>query len=229
MYENRTFPAGREPASTAQRAESAPSAPPLKGAAGAVLGVLRASGGYARRYDLMAWTGYGTHSVSSALRRLGAMGLITARTSRGPWCAVSVQDVQLPGAAPSNVRISRNSPPPSSSCSPSIVESSQDREDEEQRGANFAQSYRALRQAGIFEPSASQLARLPYVNPQYIAAHVEAALKAGYGLGTAIYRMRHGWDAPPRVGARRKEEDPVIQRQREVEAKIRKFKEPDDP
>jgi hypothetical protein len=228
MCENRTFPAGREQASTDPSSELRRPAPPLKGAAAAVLGVLRASGGYARRYELMAWTGYGAHSVSSAIGRLTGLGLIAARTSRGPWCAVSAQDVQLPDAAPSSVRISRNSPLPSS-CSPSIVESSQDREEEEQRGADFARSHRALLQAGIFEPAASELARLPYVNPEYIAAHVEAALNLKWGLGTAIYRMRYGWSAPPRIGVRRKEEDPVIQRQREVEAKIRKFREPDDP
>ena len=48
---------------------------------------------------------------------------------------------------------------------------------------------------GISEPSASQLARLLHINPDYIAAHVQAAKDSPFGLGMAVYRMRYNWSA----------------------------------
>lgn len=60
-------------------------------------------------------------------------------------------------------------------------------------GPHFAANLRALHEAGIREPTARRLAALPHVTPAYITAHVEQANAQGFELGTAIYRIEHGW------------------------------------
>ncbi len=57
----------------------------------------------------------------------------------------------------------------------------------------FAANLRALHEAGIREPTAARLARLPHVTPEYIIGHVEQANAQGFELGVAIYRIRHAW------------------------------------
>ncbi len=57
----------------------------------------------------------------------------------------------------------------------------------------FAANLRALQAAGIRQPTASRLARLPPVTPAYIPGHVEQANAPGFELGVAIYRIQHGW------------------------------------
>lgn len=57
----------------------------------------------------------------------------------------------------------------------------------------FAENLRALREAGIREPTASRLAQLPHVNPGYVRGHVEQANAQGFELGIAIYRIEHAW------------------------------------
>ena len=56
----------------------------------------------------------------------------------------------------------------------------------------------ALYDAGIREPAASRLARLPHVTPEYVRTHVEQANAQGFSLGIAIYRIEHGWPTRPR-------------------------------
>ncbi len=73
-----------------------------------------------------------------------------------------------------------------------------------------------LRQCSILDPTASRLAELPYMTPEYIHAHVEAARKQGLRLGAAIARMELG-EAPPSL------EDEERARQADVEEKIRRF------
>ena len=58
---------------------------------------------------------------------------------------------------------------------------------------NFAANLRALHEAGIRQPTARRLARLPHVTPEYIRGHVEQANAQGFELGVAIYRIQHGW------------------------------------
>ncbi len=68
-----------------------------------------------------------------------------------------------------------------------------DQHDQPPPNPHFAANLRALRAAGIRDPAAARLARLPHVSPAYIAAHVELANAQGFALGTAIYRIEHGW------------------------------------
>ncbi len=68
-----------------------------------------------------------------------------------------------------------------------------DRHGQQPDDALFAANLRALREAGIRQPTARRLARLPHVTPQYITRHVEQANAQGFELGVAIYRIQHAW------------------------------------
>jgi hypothetical protein len=50
-----------------------------------------------------------------------------------------------------------------------------------------------LLQAGVREPKASQLARLPHATPDFVRAHLEATRAQGHPLGTAIHRIQNDW------------------------------------
>jgi hypothetical protein len=69
----------------------------------------------------------------------------------------------------------------------------EDKQVQQPENPHFAANLRALRAAGIREPAASRLARLPHVTPEYIKTHVEQANAQGFELGTAIYRIQHAW------------------------------------
>jgi len=66
----------------------------------------------------------------------------------------------------------------------------------EETQMRFAANLQAMRRAGIREPAASRLARLPHVTPGYVAAHVRAAREKGLDLGTVVSRMQQGWGPP---------------------------------
>jgi hypothetical protein len=57
----------------------------------------------------------------------------------------------------------------------------------------FVKTLQALYDSGIREPAAGRLARLPHVSPGYVPAHVAQANAQGCRLGTAVYRIEHGW------------------------------------
>ena len=63
---------------------------------------------------------------------------------------------------------------------------------------DFAANLHALLAGGIQQPTAGRLAALAHVNPEYIAAHLQAIKQEDHGLGTAVHRIGHGW-APPEV------------------------------
>ncbi len=73
-----------------------------------------------------------------------------------------------------------------------------------------------LRKCGILDPTATRLAELPHMTPEYIHAHVDAALRQGLQLGAAIARMELG-ETPPSA------EEEKRSRQAEVEEKMRRF------
>ncbi len=88
-----------------------------------------------------------------------------------------------------------------------------DRPEQQAENPQFAANMRALHKAGIREPTAARLARLPHVTPDYIALHVEQANAQGFELGIAIYRIEHAW--------------PVRDDVQTVEDRIRRFLEDD--
>ncbi len=61
---------------------------------------------------------------------------------------------------------------------------------------DMAANYEALRAAGIFDPAASRVARLPHVSPDYVWEVVEQVKKERKELGLAIWRMEHDWQPP---------------------------------
>ncbi len=64
---------------------------------------------------------------------------------------------------------------------------------------NFVLCLYALLDAGINEPTAGRLARLPHVTPEFIVAHVALANAQGFTLSIAIYRIEHAWPLPRTV------------------------------
>lgn len=68
-----------------------------------------------------------------------------------------------------------------------------DRQAQQPENPQLADNLRALHKAGIREPAAARLARLPHVTPEYVTAHVEQANAQGFELGIAIYRIEHAW------------------------------------
>ena len=68
----------------------------------------------------------------------------------------------------------------------------------EQEDRNVVLCLYALYDAGICEPTAGRLARLPHVTPEFINAHVELANAQGFTLSIAIYRIEHAWPLPQR-------------------------------
>ena len=63
-------------------------------------------------------------------------------------------------------------------------------------GDNFSESRQLLHAAGIGEPTATVLAHLDWMTPEYIRAHVSYALKNHLPTGLLIHRMRSNDLAP---------------------------------
>lgn len=61
---------------------------------------------------------------------------------------------------------------------------------------NFDQNLQAALEAGIEEPGASRISKLPHVTPGYIRAHVRQALAQGRSIGAAVFRMERHWTVP---------------------------------
>lgn len=60
------------------------------------------------------------------------------------------------------------------------------------------ESLQLLRSVGIGEPTASRLANLDWMTPDYIRAHVENAKRKGIPTGLLIHKMRSN-DPPPEI------------------------------
>jgi hypothetical protein len=160
----------------------------LKGAPASVLLALAITGRFMSKQELQLWTRCGQVQVKLALRQLQLLGWVRARTSRGPWAVADGLKVSIPSffAQASDLK-ALNDNDDSLNSMEEETSSSSDRRDHLRR---------VLEQQGIEEPTASELADLPYVTEQYILAHVHAARGKGLTLGAAIERMRLGGSAP---------------------------------
>ena len=160
--------------------------------------------------ELQRWTGYSEDTIVQATHLLIDLGWVSALGSRGPWTMAIGR--QLPLTESQLADSSAPMPALAAETQNEIpgyqekLESGEDREDE-----NFVKTLHALYDAGIHEPTAGRLARLPHVNAGYVAAHVEQANVQGFGLGVAVYRIEHAWPLP--------EKKTVLT----VEDRIRKF------
>lgn len=66
----------------------------------------------------------------------------------------------------------------------------------EEQSGHFHHSLKLLREAGIGEPTASRLANLGWMTPEYILAHVENAKRKGIAIPLLIHKMRSNDPAP---------------------------------
>lgn len=171
----------------------------MKGAPASVLLALIFSRKSLTDRELQRLTGYSDDTITQATRLLVDLGWITASSPRGPWCLAAARQLPLLDRADQQL--------PRVTTSPVLVHT----EMSNPAAEHVARNLRALYDAGVREPIATRLARLPHVNPEYVAAHVKHALAQRATLGTAIYRIQHAWPLPPR------------RRERSVEEQIRRF------
>lgn len=173
----------------------------LKGApASVMLALLFARHPMANR-ELQRWTGYSDSAIAQAARLLTDLGWISALGPRGPWALPSGRqlplmqppDAPLPDSISLPVMQSRTPPVNPEGIPVDREPAYEDAEDE-----NFVRTLHALYDAGIGEPTAGRLARLPHVSAEYVARHVEQANAQGFHLGIAIYRIEHAWPLPER-------------------------------
>ncbi len=155
--------------------------------------------------ELQRWTGYGEESIAQATHLLADLGWLSALGPRGPWTLSAGRQLPLMESLPHEAA-SASAPMDANPVPSKQLEESEDRED-----PNFVRTLYALYDAGIHEPTAGRLARLPHVSAEYVTAHVEQANAQGFGLGSAIYRIEHAWPMP--------EKKAVLT----VEDRIRKF------
>jgi hypothetical protein len=159
----------------------------LKGAPASVLLALAITGRFMSHKDLQLWTRCGHRQVTAALRTLEFAGWAIARTDRGPWAIAPGISVPVPSALQEGSALRALS-----SSSDSLNRS---REDSQVPSAPRGHVLEALREAGIREPTASELAALPHVTPEYVRAHILGARANGLRIGAAIEAMR--LQAPP--------------------------------
>jgi hypothetical protein len=166
----------------------------MKGAPASVLLALLLTRHPMTNRELQRWTGYSEESVRMATDLLMDVGWVSALGPRGPWTLGGGRQLPLMQGPPLEIQSSvpssmiENDAWPTDEANP---EESEDMEDE-----RVVRTLHALYDAGITEPTAGRLAHLPHVSPEYISAHVEQANAQGYTLGTAIYRIEHGWPLP---------------------------------
>ncbi len=161
--------------------------------------------------ELIEWTHYGHTQVTTALRWLVRSGWVSGG-ARGPWRLVSAH--QVPALHTHGNESALSAP------------NSDDNDLEEQQipnkpltpsDAKRAQVMKALHECGIWEPTATRLANLPHVTPEYVRAHAAQARAEGLRVGAAIVRIEMGAPLPP------KDANKARSRQLDVEEKIRRF------
>jgi hypothetical protein len=160
----------------------------LKGAPASVLLALAITGRFMSHKELQLWTRCGHTQITLALRQLQLLGWVRARTGRGPWVVAEGFRLRLPSLfAQASALKGLND----NDDSPNSIE-----EETSSSSARREHLRRVLDEQGVEEPTASELADLPYLTEDYILAHVHAARAKGLTLGAAIERMRLG-SSPP--------------------------------
>jgi len=177
----------------------------VKGAPASVLLALGWAGRPLSHKELLLWTRCGHDQITQALRSLVRLGWVTGRTSRGPWRLAKGH--AIPAAfKPADASALKAR----SSSDESLRDSQSSSEEPLPSNARREQLMLALRDCGIWEPTASRLA-------EYIRAHAAQARAEGLRIGAAITRIELGSPVPPS-----REEQADI-RQDEVAEKIRRF------
>jgi hypothetical protein len=172
----------------------------IKGASASILVALLIARRPMTSQELQRWTGYPEDRISQATRRLVELGWVSAPGARGPWILsrgrrmLLMERSNASGVRSPTVPLAAGSPASGFNGEDGTQGETMDPDAKEEEG--FVRALYALFDAGIREPTAGRLARLPHVTPQYVAAHVALANAQGFRLGVAIYRMEHGWPMP---------------------------------
>ncbi len=179
----------------------------LKGAPLAVLIALALTRQSTGAEYLARVTGYSYKPTQQALKLLADYGLVT-QNSRYGW-QIASDYVQLPFILPEsssqepnirNVKSGNNSNSISTTATTTIVERQGVRSaaavNNEKESENFQLNLKTLKDCGIYQPKASEIAAKDWVTPEYIRRHVEYGNTRGDNLGLVIYRMLAGDPAP---------------------------------
>ncbi len=182
-----------------------------KGAPLSVLVALAWAGRYLSHRELQIWTRYGHVQITVALQSLTRLGWVWARTPRGPWRLASGHQVPLAFTPICTSALKALND------GDDTLREGQDSKEPTPSSARSGELMKALADCRIWEPTASRIAALPHVTPEYIRAHVAQARREGLRVGAAIARIELGAPLPP--GG----EDQARSRQDDVDEKIRRF------
>lgn len=138
---------------------------------------------------LVTVTGYSDKPVTQALKLLTAYGWTVK--SRGGWSLA--EGVQLPLMSGESEKFRSCSSSSDKEVTNLTIE---EQEENRNNSDSFVANYRALKGYGVREPALSRLAALDHVSPDFVNAHVKRVRSERGNLGTAIYRIEHGWEAP---------------------------------
>jgi len=187
----------------------------MKGAPISILVAFMFAGKSLSNLELQQWTNYKDEAITPALKLLCTLGWLTAQSSRGPWCLAEGRQLPLMSvgafeylAQTDHDRFEKHESGltgyPATTTTTTIEERKTDKSvvvvDREMNpvkpdstvyetpGVTFEGNLKACRDGNIGEPKASQIAKMPWVSPDFIKAHVES-LYASDRIGLAIVRI----------------------------------------
>jgi hypothetical protein len=147
-------------------------------------------------------TGYGDHTVTDSLRALESPTRQLLTRVAGGWRLTTGfqfplefqnRDIRGFGVSSSCSSFNRKSNKLLEEEEQETIEIRDIRDSDDLLGKSFRANYKKALELNIRDPKASQLSALPHVTPEFIQAHVDQAHDDGHPLGTAIYRIIHGW------------------------------------
>lgn len=139
-------------------------------------------------------TGYRDHTITDCLRTLSLPTRQIVVRALGGWRLANGINLVLP-LENREYRESLSSSSSSLNKKEQSLLSEQEQERVENREYRDSSVHRKAIELGIHEPKASEIAGLVHVTAEYIEAHIKQAQDEGHLIGTAIYRITHGWAA----------------------------------
>jgi hypothetical protein len=140
-------------------------------------------------------TGYGDHTITDSLRVLESPTRQIIRHVINGWRLSRCFQLPLE-FQPQNRDIRGFIASSSCSLNESTVIYSEEEQEENRDIRGFTDNHAAALKAGIRDPKATTLAKLPHVTPDFIRGHIAWVKKQGNSEGTAIYRIEHNWPVP---------------------------------
>lgn len=154
-------------------------------------------------------TGYKDHTVTDALRILSDPTRQIVQRSYKGWTLSTAYQIPLtyqeqPPVVEKDIRVLRDKLLSSSSrytdtdliLDPLLPP--EENRDIRDKLPGYDAAHSAALTAGIRDPMADKIARLPDITPELITGHVIQTQAEGKHLGAAIYRIQHDWPVNPR-------------------------------